>query len=107
MFQLSLGILGVLTLGLLNRLLIEEIQLPAAVAALAIGAQELMGFSRAFFGNWSDRLPLGGLRRTPFLLASALERLRYAARVIAMAYHCILEHFVRLFRILHLLRMSK
>ena len=72
MFQLSLGILGVLTLGLLNRLLIEEIQLPAAVAALAIGAQELMGFSRAFFGNWSDRLPLGGLRRTPFLLASVL-----------------------------------
>ena len=29
LFQLSLGILGVLILGLLNRLLIQDIQLPA------------------------------------------------------------------------------
>ena len=36
LFQLSLGILGVLTLGLFNRLLIEEIGLLAAVVALAI-----------------------------------------------------------------------
>ena len=33
LFQLSLGILGVLTLGLLNRLLIQDIQVPAALAA--------------------------------------------------------------------------
>ena len=44
LFQLSLGILGVLMLGLFNRLLIEEIGLPAAVVALAIGSQQLMGF---------------------------------------------------------------
>ena len=43
LFQLSLGILGVLMLGLFNRLLIEEIGLPAAVVALAIGSQQLMG----------------------------------------------------------------
>ena len=73
LFQLSLGILGVITLGLLNRLLIEEIQLPAVMAALAIGAQEMMGFTRAFFGKWSDRLPVGRLRRTPFLLISSLS----------------------------------
>ena len=35
LFQLSLGILSVLVLGLLNRLLIQEIQLPAVLAALA------------------------------------------------------------------------
>ena len=46
LFQLSLGILGVLMLGLFNRLLIEEIGLPAAVVALAIGSQELMEFAR-------------------------------------------------------------
>ena len=36
LFQLSLGILGVLILGLLNRLLIQDIQLPAVLAALAV-----------------------------------------------------------------------
>ena len=36
LFQLSLGILGVLILGLLNRLLIQDIQLPAVLAALAL-----------------------------------------------------------------------
>ena len=39
LFQLSLGILGVLILGLLNRLLITEIGISAALTALAIGAQ--------------------------------------------------------------------
>ena len=58
LFQLSLGILSVLVLGLLNRLLIQEIQLPAVLAALAIGGQQLMGFTRAWFGNRSDRIPL-------------------------------------------------
>ena len=68
LFQLSLGILGVLILGLLNRLLIQDIQVPAALAALAIGGQQLMGFTRIWFGNWSDRIPLSRLRRTPFIL---------------------------------------
>jgi BCD family chlorophyll transporter-like MFS transporter len=72
LFQLSLGILGVLMLGLFNRLLIAEIGLPAAVVALAIGAQQLMGFTRVWFGNRSDRITGGGLRRTPFILKSAL-----------------------------------
>ena len=72
LFQLSLGILGVLILGLLNRLLIQDIQLPAALAALAIGGQQLMGFTRIWFGNWSDRIPLSRLRRTPFIVVSVL-----------------------------------
>lgn len=72
LFQLSLGILGVLTLGLLNRLLISDIGLPAAVVALAIGAQQLMGFTRVWFGNRSDRVVVGRLKRTPYILISAL-----------------------------------
>ena len=72
LFQLSLGILGVLILGLLNRLLITEIGVSAALTALAIGAQQLMGFTRPWFGNRSDRIPSGRLRRTPFILMSSL-----------------------------------
>ena len=72
LFQLSLGILGVLILGLLNRLLITEIGVSAALTALAFGAQQLMGFSRAWFGDRSDRIPPGRLRRTPFIVMSSL-----------------------------------
>lgn len=72
LFQLSFGILSVLILGLFNRLLIEEIQLPAALAALAIGAQQLMGFTRIWFGHRSDRISSSRLRRTPFIVTSSL-----------------------------------
>ena len=72
LFQLSLGFLSVLTLGLLNRLLIQDLQRPAALVALAIGAQELMGVTRAWFGYWSDRIPVTSLRRTPFVVGSSL-----------------------------------
>ncbi|MFL2488723.1 MAG: BCD family MFS transporter [Parasynechococcus sp.] len=72
LFQLSLGILGVLMLGFFNRLLIEEIGLPAAVVALAIGSQQLMGFTRIWFGNRSDRIVAGRLKRTPYIVISAL-----------------------------------
>ena len=73
MFQLSFGILGVLILGLFNRLLIEDLRVPAALAALAIGAQQLMGFTRAWFGYRSDLCPVGRLRRTPFILLGSLS----------------------------------
>ena len=63
LFQLSLVILGVLIVGLLNRLLIQDIQLPALLAALAVGGQQLMGFTRAWFGHRSDRIPPSRLRR--------------------------------------------
>ena len=72
LFQLSLGSLSVLTLGLLNRLLIQDFGMSAALVSLAIGIQELMGLSRAWFGHRSDRMPVGVLRRTPFLLGSSL-----------------------------------
>ena len=59
-------------LGLFNRLLIAEIGLPAAVVALAIGSQQLMGFTRIWFGNRSDRIAAGRLKRTPYIVISAL-----------------------------------
>ena len=72
LFQLGIGLFGVLSLGLFNRLLIEEMQLPAVLAAVAIGSQQLMGFTRVWFGNRSDRIPLSRLRRTPFIVGSSL-----------------------------------
>ena len=88
LFQLSLGVLGVLTLGLLNRVLIQDIQIPAAVAALMIGAQELMGFTRAWFGHRSDRIPATRLRRTPFILASSFFLALLGGKWIGIACKC-------------------
>lgn len=71
LFQAGLGMLAVLTLGIFNRLLIEEFSVPAALTALAIGAQQLVAFTRVWFGRQSDRMPLGSLKRTPWILAGA------------------------------------
>ena len=71
LFQAGLGMLAVLTLGIFNRLLIEEFSVPAALTALAIGAQQLVAFTRVWFGRQSDRMPEGSLRRTPWILGGA------------------------------------
>ncbi len=71
LFQACLGALSVLTLGIFNRLLIEEFQVPAALTALALGSQQLVAFSRVWFGQQSDRCRWKGLRRTPFILGGA------------------------------------
>ena len=87
LFQLALGIFSVLSLGLFNRLLIEELQLPAALAAVAVGSQQLMGFTRVWFGDRSDRIPLSRLRRTPFIVGSALA----LALLFALACQLVLQ----------------
>ena len=72
LFQLSLGILGVLILGLLNRLLIQEIQAPAVLVGVAVGGQQLMGFTHVWFCHRSDRIPISRLRRTHFIISSTV-----------------------------------
>ena len=71
LFQACLGALSVLTLGIFNRLLIEEFAVPAALTALALGCQQLVAFSRVWFGQRSDRCRWNGLRRTPFIIGGA------------------------------------
>ena len=71
LFQACLGALSVLTLGIFNRLLIEEFAVPAALTALALGCQQLVAFTRVWFGQRSDRCRWRGLRRTPFIIGGA------------------------------------
>ena len=60
LFQLSLGILGVLILGLLNRLLIQDIQVPAVLVAVAVGGQQLMGLLILVFVGIGTAIAAGG-----------------------------------------------
>ena len=71
LFQACLGALSVLTLGIFNRLLIDEFEVPAALTALALGSQQLVAFTRVWFGQRSDRCRWKGLRRTPFIIGGA------------------------------------
>lgn len=71
LFQACLGALSVLTLGIFNRLLIDEFEVPAALTALALGSQQLVAFTRVWFGQRSDRCRWRGLRRTPFIIGGA------------------------------------
>ena len=71
LFQACLGALSVLTLGIFNRLLIDEFEVPAALTALALGSQQLVAFSRIWFGQQSDRCRWRGMRRTPFIVGGA------------------------------------
>ena len=38
----------------------------------AVGGQQLMGFTRVWFGHRSDRIPISRLRRTPFIIISTV-----------------------------------
>lgn len=71
LFQACLGAISVLTLGIFNRLLIDEFAVPAALTALALGAQQMVAFTRVWFGQRSDNCRWHGLRRTPFILGGA------------------------------------
>ena len=72
LFQACLGAISVLTLGIFNRLLIDEFAVPAALTALALGAQQMVAFTRVWFGQRSDTCRWRGLRRTPFILGGAV-----------------------------------
>ena len=77
-------------LGLFNSLLIEETQLPAALAAFEVGAKQLMGFTWVWFGHRSERIPVSRLLRTPFIVTSFLAvavLLVLAVRVVLQLAH--------------------
>jgi BCD family chlorophyll transporter-like MFS transporter len=71
LFQMGLGILAVLTLGVLNRVMIAELKIPATITAgiLAIGL--FIAPARVLFGQMSDTKPLFGYHRTGYVWIGA------------------------------------
>lgn len=67
LFQMGLGIMSVLTLGVLNRVMIDELQVPAVLAAGAIATHQLVAPARLWFGQMSDARPLLGQHRTGYV----------------------------------------
>ncbi|WP_439341818.1 BCD family MFS transporter [Vacuolonema iberomarrocanum] len=66
-FNMGLGIMSVLTLGVLNRVMIDELQVPALVAAGTIAVHQFMAPARVWFGQLSDSKPLFGYHRSGYI----------------------------------------
>ncbi|MFN3926708.1 MAG: BCD family MFS transporter [Pseudanabaenaceae cyanobacterium] len=67
LFQMGLGLMSLLMLGVLNRVLIEGIKVPATVAVLMISMHQFVAPARVWFGQLSDSRPLWGWYRTGYV----------------------------------------
>ena len=66
-FNMGLGIMSLLTLGVLNRVMIDELRVPALVAAGVIAVHQFMAPARIWFGQMSDARPLLGHHRSGYI----------------------------------------
>jgi BCD family chlorophyll transporter-like MFS transporter len=74
LFQMGLGLLSLLTLGVLNQVLISELRIPGTIAAGAIAMYQFVAPARIWFGHMSDSRPILGYHRTGYIwLGLALQ----------------------------------
>ncbi|MEL6780552.1 MAG: PucC family protein, partial [Cyanobacteria bacterium J06597_16] len=59
-FNMGLSIMSLLLLGVLNRVLIADLKVPALVAAGVISVYQFMAPARVWFGQRSDVKPIFG-----------------------------------------------
>ncbi|MBD2098694.1 BCD family MFS transporter [Trichocoleus sp. FACHB-591] len=71
LFQMGLGIMSLLTLGVLNRVMIDELKVPALVTAGAIAMHQFVAPARVWFGQMSDSKPFLGHHRTGYVWVGA------------------------------------
>jgi BCD family chlorophyll transporter-like MFS transporter len=71
LFQMGLGIMSLLTLGVINRVMIEELRVTAWIAAGAIAMHQFVSPARIWFGQMSDSKPLWGHYRTGYIWIGA------------------------------------
>jgi MFS transporter, BCD family, chlorophyll transporter len=69
LFQMGLGIMSILTLGVLNRVLIDQafLAVPATLAGGALAMYQFVSPARVWFGQISDARPLLGQHRTTYI----------------------------------------
>jgi MFS transporter, BCD family, chlorophyll transporter len=71
LFQSGLGIMSLLTLGVLNRVMIAELAIPATIVAGAIAMNQFVAPVRIWFGQMSDAKPIKGYHRTGYVWVGA------------------------------------
>ena len=71
-YQMGLGTMSVLTLGVLNRVMITELTIPATIVAVTLSLYQFMAPARVWFGQMSDAKPLFGQHRTGYMWIGAI-----------------------------------
>ena len=74
LFQMGLGIMSILTLGVLNRVLIDQdlLAVPATIAGGVLAMYQFVSPVRVWFGQQSDARTLFGYHRTGYVWISAV-----------------------------------
>jgi len=69
LFQMGLGMMSLLTLGVLNRVMIDPnlLAIPATVAGGSLAMHQLVSPARVWFGQLSDAKPLFGTHRSGYV----------------------------------------
>lgn len=67
LFQMGLGIMSLLTLGVLNRVMIDELKVLPFIAGAAIAMSQFVSPARVWFGQMSDARPILGYHRTGYV----------------------------------------
>ncbi|MBV6623554.1 MAG: BCD family MFS transporter [Rivularia sp. (in: Bacteria)] len=71
LFQMGLGIMSLLTLGVLNRVMIDELKVLPLIAAGAIAMYQFVSPARIWFGQMSDAKPILGYHRSAYVWVGA------------------------------------
>jgi MFS transporter, BCD family, chlorophyll transporter len=71
LFQVGLGMMSVMTFGVLNRVLIKELNVPGTIATLMLALTYFVAPARVWFGQRSDSHPLFGYHRTGYVWIGA------------------------------------
>ncbi|NJK35447.1 MAG: BCD family MFS transporter [Oscillatoriales cyanobacterium SM2_2_1] len=71
LFQMGLGMMSLLTLGVLNRIMIDELKVVPILAATAIAMHQVVAPARVWFGQLSDTRPLWGHHRSGYVWLGA------------------------------------
>ncbi|MDJ0846020.1 BCD family MFS transporter [Crocosphaera sp.] len=72
LFQMGLGIMSLLTLGVINRIMIDELTVLPWIAATAIAMYQFVSPARVWFGQLSDTKPIKGYHRTGYVWMGAI-----------------------------------
>ena len=67
LFQMGLGIMSLLTLGILNRIMIDELTVLPWIAATAIAMYQFVSPAKVLFGQMSDTKKIWGYHRTSYV----------------------------------------
>jgi MFS transporter, BCD family, chlorophyll transporter len=71
LFQMGLGIMSLLTLGVLNRLMIDELAVLPLIAGVTLAMTQFVSPARVWFGQMSDAKTIFGYHRTGYVWIGA------------------------------------